>query len=643
MTDLITQLRGLSDEDMSQFSDKELAKIQTTLSGMSPPPASLADTKLTSTGNAAMNASPFIDPGIVTDDAFQESETPTLDDFGSATGGIVGGLTAAQKTQSALSASPPLVRGVGTIAAGALGAFTGGASGDLVESGVESVLDLEQAPDSAKAAFMQAVTEGGEEAAFDAIGNSLFIGGGALFKSLRPQASKLGESVKALLEGGGSSASIGQTTDNFLYTGLEKLTRGAFVGGGSFKQLDLAQDDAIVKYGQDYIKNFTDVAVDNLTDTAAGKLILDTVKGGKSAHSDAAKLLYAKVDELSGGLSVDVSKVKRIASSRIEDMTATGNVGRTTEGGSLLDNVAGLEDNLSFEHAQILRSDLLEQGRMLSDTKKDQAVARNINNMVAELDKAFEVVPAGDEALVALKKANKFYKFGKKNFNNKLISSMVKREDLVSKIAPSVFRKGNKEEIRALRNAVKVASKLDEGIVFDKVWGDIQGSYLKSLLPASIDDVLKAPIRNLHKDKALRKTLTAAFTKEQREGITTMSKAIDEILTKRGASGGLINLRQMGTGAQIFAGGMASADGQVNMGEVTAILGIPLLFSKIATSPKLAAKWVKWAAAKPNTAAKKVALVKLAHTLNISKEQLDPTNATGEPPEVDKPITGRNK
>jgi len=584
-----------------------------------------------------------MDPNMVTDDAFQESTVPTLDDLGSATGGIGGGLIAAQRAQSALSAAPPLVRGLGTIGAGAVGAFTGGASGDLVESGVESFLDLEQAPDSAKAAFMQAVTEGGEEAAFDAIGNSIFIGGGALFKSLRPQASKLGRSVRGLLESGGSSASIGQTTDNFLYTGLEKLTRGAFVGGGSFKQLDMAQNDAIVKYGQDYIKNFTDVAVDNLTDTATGKLILDTVKGGRTAHSDAAKLLYAKVDEVSGGLTVDVTKVKRIASSRINDMTATGNVGRTSEGGSLLDNVAGLEDNLSFEHAQILRSDLLEQGRMLSDTKKDQAVSRNINNMVGELDKAFETVPAGSEALTALKKANKFYRFGKENFNNKLINSMIKREDLVSKIAPSVFRKGNKEEIRALRNAVKVASKLDKDIVFDKVWGDMQGSYLKSLLPTGIDDVLNAPIRTLHKDKALRKTLTAAFTRQQREGVTSMSKALDEILTKRGASGGLINLRQMGTGAQIFAGGMASADGQVNMGEATAILGIPLLFSKLATNPTLARGWVKWAVAKPNTAAKKVALIKLAHTLHISKEQLDPTNATGEPPKVEKPVTGRNK
>ena len=629
---------------------------------LNPPPASYPESKITPQGDAAMSANPFIDPNLMTNNAYEEATEPdfSFDGIGSSFGGIGGGYKAADMAQKALVSAPPLVRGLGTIAAGAGGAFLGGTTGDLVESGAESYWDIDTAPDNVKDAFMQSIKEGGEEAVFDVLGNTVFQVGGVAFKALRPQASELAFKVKNLLNKGGSNPSLGQLTDNFMYTGLEGLTRGAFVGSGDFTKLDLAQNNAVVNYTKEYVKNFTNVAFDNLNDKALGKLMLDVVKKGREAHSSAASGLYSNLDKIipnqiiptstpaAPGLSqamgapkkvvkgfkevgsVDMRAVKQQAINKLNKLKKSGNIGLTAEGGELLQKIVGLDDFIGFEAAHNARSDMLFRQRKLNTTQGGDPISKNLSDMISGVDKSMDAAGKrlNPEGLKAYRKAAKFYKFGKEKFNNRIISSLLKKEDIASKISPEIFRKGNYEEIVALRRAVKIASKLDKNIVFDKVWGEIQGSYLKSLLPTATDDLLQAPIRGLHKNRALIKTLKATFTKSQQKGIIDMSKAIDEILSKRGASGGLINLRQMGTTAQLLAGGF-SAQGGINLGEATAILGVPMLFSKIATRPSLVNLFIRWNKAKPGTALKLTAITKLAKDLNMRIEELDPTNATG--------------
>ena len=659
---LITTLRGLTDAELSQFSDEELSKITTTLNAAKPPPASYTESKVTEQGSAAMSANPFMDPGLITNNAYEEATEPdlSLDGFGSSLGGIGGGYKAANMAQKALAGSSPLIRGVGTIAAGASGAFLGGATGDLVESGAESYWDIDTAPNNVKDAFVQSIKEGGEEAVFDVLGNTVFQLGGAAFKTLRPQASELALKVKNLLDKGGSSPSLGQLTNNFMYTGLEKLVRGAVIGGGRFTKLDLAQDSAVAKYTTEYIENFTKVSSDNLTEKALGKVVLDVVKKGREAHSSAASGMYANLDELipnqiiptstqaAPGFSqamgapkqvvkgfkeigsVDMRAVKQEAINKLNKLKKSGNIGLTAEGGELLQKIVDLDDFIGFEAAHNARSDMLFRQRKLNTTQGGDPISKNLSDMIGGVDKSMDAAGKrlNPEGLKAYRQAAKFYKFGKTNFNNKIINSILKKEDVASKIAPAIFRKGNYEEVVALRRAVKVASKLDKSIVFDKVWGQMQGSYLKSLLPLGTDNVLSAPIRSLHKDKSLIKTLKGAFTKEQREGIVNMSRTIDEILSKRSASGGLINLRQMGAFVQ-GAGAFSAASEGFSYGEVTALIGLPILFAQIATRPALVKKYIRWAKAKPGTALKINAVTKLAYELGIKVNQLDPTNATG--------------
>jgi len=125
---LITTLRGLTDAELSQFSDEELSKITTTLNAATPPPVSYPESKITPQGNAAMSANPFMDPNLITNNAYEEAtETDfSLDGIGSSFGGIGGGYKAADMAQKALVSAHPLVRGLGTIAAGAGGSFLGG-------------------------------------------------------------------------------------------------------------------------------------------------------------------------------------------------------------------------------------------------------------------------------------------------------------------------------------------------------------------------------------------------------------------------------------------------------------------------------------------------------------------------------------
>ena len=631
------ELSGISDQELSQLLPEELQRIESILSARPAPQLTGATSQPSEQFRALSTISPLVDPAGVLppEETFEDISEPEFDasGIGGLSGSVVGGLKGAQKAQQLSAALPAPLRGAATIAGGAAGTFLGTAGGDILESGVEAGLGLEGAPSDVKQALGQAVSLGSEEAVLDATLNAVFGTAGKGFQLLRAQANELAPKVSALLKEGGSNASIGQLTDNVMYTGLEKLTRGAIVGGGKFKKLDIAQDDAIISYVRDYSKAYTDVAAEELTDTFAGKLILDVVKGGREAHKSAAKPLYELVDELSGGIAVDVSGVRKVALDRLAELERTANIGRTTEGGPFLDNVASLSDELSFADTQVVRSDLLEQQRLLSDTKADQAVARNISKMVEKIDLALDTTAklGNPEAVTALKKANRFWRIGKKRFNNQLITDIIKRDDLASKISAKVFRSGNREEVIALRRAIKSASVIDKSINFNKTWGKMQGHYLQTLLPHTVDDIATSSILKLHKDKKLRKTLSGVFTKPQRENIIEMSKVLDTIVSTRKATTGLLNLRQIGGAAQIAAAGGAAATEGVSLGEGTAILGIPLLFSAIATDPKASKLFLRWAKSKQGTALKVTALTKLATHLGVKESDIDPEDVTSSP------------
>ena len=77
------------------------------------------------------------------------------------------------------------------------------------------------------------------------------------------------------------------------------------------------------------------------------------------------------------------------------------------------------------------------------------------------------------------------------------------------------------------------------------------------------------------------------------------------------------------------AGAFSAASEGFSYGEVTALIGLPILFAQIATRPALVKKYIRWAKAKPGTALKINAVTKLAYELGIKVNQLDPTNATG--------------
>lgn len=621
---LVQQLQGLSDEDMAQFSDQELSRIEAILGSQQPDVSELtnpmSEQAMQSVGTGVF---PFATPQ-------PEAGRPPSGEL-QAVGGALGGLAAAQRAQTALAPTPPLVRGVGTIAAGALGAFGGGLVGGATEQGIKSLADLPDAPKSFSEAFLNTLQAGGEEAAWDAGLNTLFLGGGAVIRGLRPQASELANSIRRVLEGGGSGASLGQLTDNAVFKGMEQLTRGALVGGQPFTRLNLAQDKAIVNFTDDYIKTFSDVADNELTDVALGRVFLDTVKKGRGAHSAAAGELYRAVDEAAQGILINTSTIRGPAERRLAQLERTGNVGRTREGGQILEDITSISPEVSFSDLQVIRSDLLSRKRALDAADKADPVVKNISETLSEIDRVLDSASqAGDlpdAAVKALREANRFWKFGKDNFNNRLISSLVKKEDVASKIAPSLFKSGNREEILAARRAIKSASIVDPSIDFNKTWGQMQAGYLRSLAPDTIDEVATSQLRKLHKDPKAKKTLASVFTREQQKGITEVSQAIDEILKRRQGTTGLLNLRQIGGAAQLFAGG-ASLQNGVGLGEATAILGIPALFAAVAANPRSARAWVRWAKAKPGTALKATALTRLAAELGLSVGDIDPTNET---------------
>ncbi len=637
--ELVSSLKGLSDQDMQEFSSAELDSMNAILSESKP---SIASTSVPSEKAQLLNtvnplgAIPFVDLPI--EDQFEDKNQLPIntEGLGRVGGSMIGGIAGANKAAKLLQATPPVVKGVGTVIGGGLGAFTGGFSGDIAQSGVQGELNTDQGLNS----FKKALAAGGREAAFDVIGNSLFIGGGAALKGLRPKASALAGSIRKILEEGGSNASLGQLTDNTLWEGMEQLTRGALVGSGKFGALDIAQKDAIVKYTDNYAESIAGVASSELTDSATGRLIVDVLNNGSAAHSSAAKPLYEEVDRLAGGLTVNLKGIKETAQKVIDDFAEIADIGLSDAGGETLKKIINLEDNRSFSAANKLRSELLQESRALQSKEGNEKVAMKINELVDQVTVSIERAEGGVKgqsgaALDALRKANRFWKFGKDNLNNKIVRQMIKRDDLISKIAPSLFANNKRDEILALRRAIKSISVIDKSVNFTETWAKIQGGYIETMIPHAADDVMTAPIRKLHREPKMRKTLTAIFPKGQRENMLNLSKSIDELLSKTQSAPGLLQLRQAGAMTQAI-GGMAAlgTGGGVSGLEVAGLIGAPMLFATIATNKRMTNQWIRWAAAKPGTVGKFTALAKLSQLLGVQEKNIDPKNASGKPQEL---------
>lgn len=456
-----------------------------------------------------------------------------------------------------------------------------------------------------------------------------------------------------IMEAFGSAYTAAQMTKSKAIDMLDNLAQGSFFGSGTMDKVFAQQKNTIKTISENIADSFTKETGQKMSDRQLGQLFVDTIQDGRTAFHTASEKMFRNVDDLvyenmqlanpeevnpfiypgETGTTVanppsvmgaeplpDVIPTKKPSESGyvntkpliekakelLADYGRVRNIGKTEAGGNLLDKVAALPDTMPFGDAQLLRSVLLEEKRQLArEGGRSLRFATEFSGIVdAQMEKAASRL-SGD-ALTAWRDANKFYKFGKQNFDNDFINKLT-RDGKVNweEVGDNIFRSGNVDEIyktrRALRTAEFMSKKAGEGapVDFQKTWRQMQSGYYESLLRKNT-----TPDGNFNPDGLLKdlnnkktsRTIQAAFNNDQLNAVKNFAR-VAKLAESGNKSGGMSMAIQLGQGGLILA--LANpmnvfgdyGDQNVTLLGAASVLIPPIGIAKLLTSP-MATRWL---------------------------------------------------
>jgi hypothetical protein len=473
----------------------------------------------------------------------------------------------------------------------------GGAIGEAGQMAKEYIMGEEEAPETIAEAGKRAAYAGGEQAVFEGIGQLALKTAGYVGQAIKPKVTDLSRALSKKFTGEGGQFTAAQLSDSWWIQQLDALTKGSITASGVYKGVDVANVEAYKSMEKNLIKTIAKKASTDLSDDALGQLFRNNIKGGRSAHSSAASVMYENVDNLldaSGGAAISTSYLKQIAGDTLEQLKRVANVGSGEVDMQLLKQVTNLPDNLTFKDAHFLRSSLLAMQRDLEGVVGAGRANRTIGDIVTSINGSMEksALNAGKDVADAYLKTNKFWRKGKEIFDNKFIANLINaNKKNPERIGETIFRDGNVTEIIKAKKALRSAAKLSKEIEFDTAWHGMQAGYLQSLLTKTSDAEGVVAANRLLKtfvDRKKGRTLNAAFSKDQRNRIIEFAM-IGERLQKRPEAGlGMVmNLVQAGT----IGAGMAFKI--IDPVEAGVILVAPRVVAHALTNPKITALMAK--------------------------------------------------
>lgn len=562
---------------------------------------------------------------------FFETET------GQTGGGLVGGIKAAKW---GFNIAPPVAPIVGPlskplagIVSGAAGAFLGGSTGEAGQQAWQELTDNPYAPENWEDSAKRIFAAGGEEALYDFMGSTLFKSVGGIWKFIRPkEIPGIEEAQKVIAEYGGTLTAA-QRTDHALVGTIEGLTDVSW-GGKPLRDLRVINDDAIVAYTDDYIKQFTDIAGAELDDVGVGKLFTSMIENGQRAHSNTSATMY---DALDGLYKVQKSKVTVSTPTGLVDTSGSiiektkiinkvlppvptkgikavvervtkiqGELNNATMGdyGSQIVNSLSKisDDGLSFAAAQELRSGLLANIRGLEGKLGEGKTKKLMGDLVSAIDDAIETganKTGNTEFIESWQAANKFWKEGKDALETKMLGTLLKKEP--EKIGDAIFSIGNVTKIKEARTALQKAVQYSKGsgkdaeVIFSDTWKRMQGGYVTNLIGKVSDpktgELSIHTLRQLFKKGTKHsRTLKEAFSKEQRDGLKMFIDNV-AIAQKRAPMAGsfMITVGQAGLVIGAYSGGAAMyGDDGLPVKEIAGLTIIPSVLAKLLINPKYA-------------------------------------------------------
>jgi hypothetical protein len=591
--EILDQIKDFTPEELADtFNQDELNKIENLLS-MDPD----VQRQLNVDKTLGLSPSPRLEAGAGERSLTEMS--PIGQTLGSAVAPLLAGTQKGQQVGEAVGAGVgaaataafrrPLVepfkkggRVVGGLTQSALAAFGGGALGFEGERQARNALNDQQF----QASLSSSLRAGGEEAMWDVAGNSLVKGGSLLFSKIKFRPKEGAEELQKLMSSEGSTLALDQLVDNKLVGFMGELLRGSTLTSGAFENLASKQSDIVVKHYDDLVSDFSGLARTSLENGGLGRIVQNVLTEGKQLHSEAAGVLFDQLDDAAFLVSrgkkevpvksemdrfltpsekaqygkketvdvfvspVDVSSIRKDASSLIDDIKRIGVVDPSGEGMALLKGIAEGSTDLTFRETHQLMSDLkrIQREPSFKGTQKSLKVPNIIEQLQKSFDEAGSKLP--DDLSVAYKRARTFSKFGASRFNEKFI------DDIVENSSPST-----------LGDIITSLADKRAGRPADSNWAKVQGGVLERLLPQNIDQIGKSPIAARNTDRNLKRMMGATFEKNQLASIDRGMKLVEDILLSEKTRGNYGNrvagMLMVGGGGFYALGGESTLPGAV--------------------------------------------------------------------------------
>jgi len=566
------------------------------------------------------------------DQLYGEPEAPGFfeTETGQAVGGIAGGIAGAKRGFAMTPPIHPAAKPIGGIIGGGIGAFGGGATGEAGQQVWQTLTDNPYAPENWEQSLQRILEAGGEEAMYDVIGSTLFKTVGLGWRALRPKPVEGIEEVQKILGQYGGHLSAAQMTDNSIIQTLEGLSEAAW-GGGRLRTLREMNDEAIKRYTANFVSSLSDQATRDLTDEGIGRLFINTIEGGRSAHSLTADSMFGGLDDLFRTRTTKIPRYTEQATGLVDEAgqpitrVQTEMVEQTIQpvstasakkivndilkvqeeikgatlgeyGGTVIKRISEMGDNISFKAAQELRSGLLANLRTLEGQVGEGNTRRIFGKLAKALDESIEgaAMKTGDaEVIASWRKANNFWKQGKTLMDNDFIAKLMQSNP--EAIGDTVFSIGNvtqiKEARRALRAAAKYTKDTANPINFSQTWKQMQKGYLETLLGKVADPTTgELSIRKLRthfvKGTPQNRTMNHAFTKEQRDSIKFFIGAAEKAQKRpQGAGTFMVTVGQAGLILGAVSGELFGME-EVPTKEIAAFTLSPAILARVLADPK---------------------------------------------------------
>ncbi len=332
-----------------------------------------------------------------------------------------------------------------------------------------------------------------------------------------------------------------QFSENQLIDTVQSIGEGSLVGSNVIFQFKRGQKVALKQLEKELAETFLKGA-EKRGNAEMGAILFDTITGKQKAFKETASQLYGAIDDISGGVRVDITDLKRFAQAEIDRGVRAGGVGQTPTSRTLLNRIVNLDD-VDFRTGQDIKSglgDIIRKGesKLTPDPKSVGLGKQLIGRMDNAMERAAKSGPQG--LFEKWRAADKFFKTGSLGVNSKIIRRLTRKLiDEPEIAARAIFQPRSSRQIQLVK---KVAGK--------KTFNELRSTWLEQLLKDSASkevgeegELLGKTFLNKFNNMG-DDTLKAIFTPTEIGQIRDLGKTAAILQKRTGGVGGSLKILQ---------------------------------------------------------------------------------------------------